>query len=210
MQNQSESLAEVDNLSAEERSAFDRWLSQDKPPISVGTSARMYEAYLNGASCKEIAKLHPGFEFGAIVHARLRDKWDAQLNDHRAALFEAIWQRVMQIQMEAIGFTADQLAAAHKRDGDKIKKFLMSGDERELGDASYVTGIRSYKDMIAVLLALTGQDKKQGPSTPMAVQVNVDGKAAEGTSVKAIFTEKPPTEDQAERLLKALENMGDG
>lgn len=191
-------------LTDSELEAYNKWVSKREAPIAIGTSLKFFEVFLHGGSCEEIAKLNPGIGLGAVVACRIRDRWDERLDVHRAELLERTRSQVMQIQLEAIQFTAAQLAAAHKRDGDKIRRFLMTGDPDDLKDASYVTGIKSYKDLVSTMLALTGQDKSKDQRGPLAVSVNVGDKGGQGTTVEAIFLEKPPTEDQAAEIIRLL------
>jgi hypothetical protein len=61
--------------------------------------------------------------------------------------------------MESVMFSADLLASANKMFGDKLKKYIQTGDERELGTLK-IDSLKQYRDAVELLLKLTGQDKK--------------------------------------------------
>jgi hypothetical protein len=74
-------------------------------------------------------------------------------------LFEGVRERVEQVQMESVLFTTDLLSSANKMFGDKLKKYIQTGDERELG-ALKVDSLKQYRDAVDLLLRLTGQSNK--------------------------------------------------
>ena len=173
-------LLPVDRLSPEERKAFKLYVQKGDPPLAVGVQAQLYALYLNGSSCEDIVKLNPNFSLGMIVRAKIEGLWDDRRDTHLQTLFESVRERVQQVQMESVMFSADLLASANKMFGDKLKKYIQTGDERELGTLK-IDSLKQYRDAVELLLKLTGQDKKvevtgqvknvvefTGPMTPQA------------------------------------------
>lgn len=121
----------------------------------------MFELYLNGSTCDEIVKINNNqFTLGQVLEVRVRDSWDDKREKHLSDLYGGIREKVKQTQMEAVAFTSDLLAAAHKQYGQKLKRYLQSGDEKDLGTLS-LSGLQSYQKAVDILMKLTGQDKKE-------------------------------------------------
>jgi hypothetical protein len=181
-------------LSRQERLALDSWSSGTAPALSPSLVAQLFELYLNGSSCDEIARLNPGVPLGAIVAARLYHRWDERKEQHINHLLDTVRERVQQVQMEAVHFVSDQLAAAHKLQGDKIKRFLQTGDPNELGDFAPDT-LEKYRKSIELLLKLTGQDGNKKVAGEVKHTHTLSPVPAEGREV---------TSDKAARILEIL------
>lgn len=128
--------------------------------MSPKTAGEFFELYLTGSSCEEIAKLNPGFGLGIIVKARIDFDWDGQKDQYINNLFDNIKEKIQRNQLEAIEFSTLSMSVFHKLWSTKFKKFLQTGDEKELGDVKGMS-FKVYKDISENLLKLTGQDKKQ-------------------------------------------------
>lgn len=120
----------------------------------------MFELYLQGSNCEEIAKLNPAFGLGIIVKARIEHDWDGQKEQYITTLFANIKEKIQKNQLEAIEFSALSMAVFHKLWSTKFKKFLQTGNESELGDLKGMS-FKVYKDISENIMKLTGQDKKQ-------------------------------------------------
>ncbi len=175
-----------------------------KAPLSTTTSLQLYELFLAGYSCEEIARLNQNkFPVGMILESRVRHTWDDRRTQHLAELYGGIYDKVKQTQTEAVAFVADLLAAAHRKHGDKLKRFLQSGDPADLGAFSIDT-MTSYKTASDTLMKLTGQDKeKPAPGNKtvimgqnLTVASSEEKPAAEGGVV---------TSNIADRILQFLE-----
>lgn len=146
-------------LTPEEKKALKLYRAKNDPPLAPQIQMQLFELYLNGSSCEEIQRLNPNVPLGMIVRARIDGDWDRRLSDYRDRLLTEVRTRVEQVQVESVMFTADMLAAANKMNGDKLKKFIQTGDSRELGDLN-ITSLKQYRDAVELLLKLTGQDRK--------------------------------------------------
>ena len=148
------------NLSPVEKSAYLKYVKDDKPSLSAKTSAEFFELFLTGSSCEEISKLNPAFGLGIIVKARIEHNWDGQKEDYTNALFSNIKEKIERNQLEAIEFSHLSMAVFHKLWTTKFKKFIQTGDESELGEQKGMS-FKVYRDISENILKLTGQDKKQ-------------------------------------------------
>lgn len=115
---------------------------------------------------QEILAANQGMIAGQVLDARVRDNWDEKRRTYRDHLYGTVLQRVMQTQTEAVAFTSDLLAAAHRLYGPKLEKFIQSGDPNDLGVAEkLIQSLDAYRKVAETLLKLTMQDRdKHGAS----------------------------------------------
>jgi hypothetical protein len=149
----------------------DKWLSQKErdalrfaqnkvppyPPLATSLQARFFSMFLQGIDCSEIVRLNPGMSLGQLVTARVEGKWDEKRQEHIEKLLRDTALRLQQTTLEGIDFMAAQLAAVHKIEGDKIKRYLQTGDEKELGNFS-IKDLVGYRQVLSIMKTLTGQD----------------------------------------------------
>lgn len=152
----------VAELSKAERLAYDSWCARSEPALSPQFQAQLFELFLNGSSCEEIVKLNPGLQLGSVVAARIRGNWDERRDEHLNKLLEGIRERVQQVTLETVEVMADTLAVANKMHAKKLKKYLQTGNPEDLKGIDFTpTSMRQYKDVVDLLMKLTGQDKQQ-------------------------------------------------
>lgn len=199
-------------LTPEELETLDRWKQEkNKPSISVALSLKMFELFLNGSNCDEIVKVNNNqFTLGQVLEVRLRDGWDERREKYLTDLYSGVVDKVRQTQMESIVFTSDLLAAAHKQFGQKLKRYLQTGDEKELGPLS-LNGLQAYQKAIDIMLKLTGQDKKEAASklqVPSVTSIPTAGGMPASKKLLPGGTENlDPT--LADQVLKFLEREGE-
>ena len=183
-------------LSPLERRALETWLVKDTPPLSPVRAMGMFELFLAGHSCEEIQRLNPQFALGMILHARVRDGWDEKREQHVDDLYKKVRERFLQIQMEGVTFTSDLLAVVHKLHGDKLKRYLQSGQLEDLeGCGLLPRTIKEMRDTWEMMAKMTGQDKGQPPAAPTSVA------APSAKSVAAVVDEKS---GDAHEMIKRL------
>jgi hypothetical protein len=144
-------------LTPRELEAYRRYIESSKPPLAPSTSASMFALFLQGHTCEEIAKLNPAFGLGIIVKARVDFDWDKQREEHLQHLLDNIRSVVQTTQLEAVQFVAEGLAVYRKMAGEKFQKYLQSGKIEDLGDFKDMS-FKTYKDLLELLLKLTGQE----------------------------------------------------
>lgn len=150
----------TDNLSLKERVAYENYLANGGANISPSTQAQFLALFLRGKSCEEICALNPSWPLGAIVKCRIEGDWDKRLFEYREQLFSGVKERLQQIELESINFLTDMLAAAHKQQGDKIKRYLQTGNEDDLGEMK-ISSIAGYSKVLELVVKVTGQDRQQ-------------------------------------------------
>lgn len=183
-------------LSPAELKAYEDYAG--KPSLAPSVQMQLYQLYLNGKSCDEIVRLNPNFNLGMVVRARVENLWDEKREAHIAQLLEGVRERVQQAQLEAVNFACDLLSAVHKLQGDKLKKYLQTGNAEELEGLGGNLSLKTYKDVIELLLKLTGQDKDNKKQVTGEVLHKHTVEAAPG---------KPPslTPSKAAKILELIE-----
>lgn len=129
------------------------------PLVGTHLQQKLFALFIQGISCLEIARLNHPLHLGQVLTARLEFGWDERRQEHVESLLQATQMRVQQSMVEGIDFITASLASVYKIEGDKIKRYLMSGgDEKELGEFQ----IKNWSQLHAALnvfKTLTGQDK---------------------------------------------------
>lgn len=183
-------------LNDKELEAYTAFCASKQPSISPVTAAKMFGLYINGSDCTEIKKLSPGFDLGQIVHAKVLGNWDVLKEEHLERLLLEVRGRVQQVQLETIMVVADALSATNKANSDAIKKFLLTGDNSELrGTIADSLNAKNYKELIDLIMKLTGQDVQKVKSEVQHTVVDA------GVSVR-----KPPTHEEAVTIIQKLKN----
>ncbi len=191
-------------LSDREKGVYREWQElKNRAPLSVTTSLQLYQLYLAGYSTDEITRLNDNkFPHGLVIESMIKHNWHDRRTQHLAELYGGIYDKVKQTQTEAIAFVADLLAAAHRKHGDKVKKFLQSGDAADLG-ALAIDTMTSYKTAADMLMKLTGQDKeKNAGGKTLIVGQNLSVSTSED---KPALGEGGVTANIADRILQFLE-----
>lgn len=182
-------------LDDREISAFRRWQNSNQPALAPDTQAKLFALYLNGKTTEDIRRLNPQFSLGQIVHARVNGNWDELRQRHVEELLLGVKSRVQQITLESVNFVADLLAAANKVHGDKISRYLQTGNEKELGDLQ-ISSLQGYKQAVELLQKLTGQDKQQKVGGEITIMHKADESMAS--------VGKAPSSEEAADILKLL------
>ena len=184
------------NLTQAEITAYEKYISDGKPPLAASAQAQLYQLFLNGKTCEEIARLNPNLSLGLIVRARVDGCWDEKRDAHIGSLLDGVRERVQHTQLEAVNFACDLLSAVHKLQGDRLKKYLQTGDPNELKELGPLS-LKTYRDVVEMLLKLTGQDKEK------KVVGEVIHKVEEAPAVEAGGR---LSAKQAAKILQALED----
>lgn len=188
----------ITSLTDEEVFAYNYWLESKKPSLAPSLNLKLFELYLNGSSCAEIQKLNPALDLGTIVSARLQGLWDHRRDEYLDSLLENTSLRVKQATLESAVLICDMLAAANKLHGQKLRKFLQTGDERELG-ALGIDSLRDFKQAVEIMQKLSGQERQQ--------QVNVSG-TVQHTATPVTEDDEAASSSSANDILKKL--LGNG
>lgn len=156
-------------LSVEERVELERFRRSGKPGLSPQAALKLYQLWVEGVTCQEIVALKPEFSLGLILHTRIDQRWDLRREAYLADLYLNANDRLKQVGAEALNFLSIVLAAAHKDHGERLKKYLMTGDPKDLG-VMHITSMKEYKATIETIAKLTGADRPPAPAVPPGVR----------------------------------------
>ena len=171
--------------------AWNYWQTSNQPALGSDLNAKLFSLFLNGKRPEEIRRLNPAISLGQIVAARIEGDWDKRREDHLDNLLNATSQRVQQATLQTADLVCDMLAVADREHGDKLRRYLQTGDEKELGDLR-VDSIFSLTKTIEALQKLTGQDRKS--------TVEHQGQVVYRSGEEPVLA----TSDQAKQALKLL------
>ena len=149
--------------------------------------AQWFQLFLEGYTASEIQRLNPQYPLGMVLHAQVKYGWDARKDDYAVQLQQRVMEKLMRTQLEAVNFVSDLIAASHKRYGEKVKRYIQTGDEKLL-DGVEIASLGSYRGAIETLHKLTGQDKERAakPGAPAGSvidgQATVVGRVSPGTA----------------------------
>jgi len=164
----------------------------NQPKLGKKRAEQLQQLFNRGYACQEIVKANDGVSLAQVVRARIEFDWDEQRKDYLWNLMREAKTTIQQTQYESIRFITDGIAVHNKLYGEKFRKYLQTGNEADLGGA-FFSG-KQYREMLEMLLKLTGQDKQvhlhqhQGevaikPATPTTVPVDRPIEAGESRGV---------------------------
>lgn len=164
----------VEALTPKEAHALRYFKTARQSEIAPSKAAEMYDLYLAGKNCDDIRRLNPGFSLGQIVHARIRDDWDLQREEHQQKLMSTAAPQVIQAQVETSLFLTDLLTAAVKLHWEAIERFLQTGDKTHLKGTPLENGasMKQIREILDTLQSATGQDKRKVVEHRGGVTVN--------------------------------------
>lgn len=181
-------------LSPEEKQELTSYLEKGGNPLSPDTAAKFFELFLNGTNCYDIWKINKAFPYGAIIDARVKYRWDSQKEEYAIRLQTDIKNKVAQAQLETADLMSDMLLAAKKRNSAKIKRYLQTGDEKELDDSLKIESLKTLRDIVEGLMKITGQDRnvtvKNINESKQSLDVNItSGVLSSGNNIETLQTE---------------------
>jgi len=174
------------DLSPEDLKTLTDYVAGGGYPLSPDTAARLFELFLNGSDARDIQRLNKAYPLGAILDSQIRYRWTEKKDTYANALQDRIREKVMNAQLETTELMTDLLAAARRRYSDKLKKYIQTGDEKDLGD---IAAIDSLKDLLKIsegLLKITGQDRVKSVKTDNTQTMNVNLNAGKGASAGSL------------------------
>jgi hypothetical protein len=179
----------IEKLTVDEHIEYDRYCRSNKPGLAPDYYARLYGLFLRGISCQEIVKLNKGLEIGQVLKARVEGGWDKARDKYAASLLTESGDLLRQTAAESLQFLSLMLAVVHKEQGEKLKKYLSTGDPSELGDFR-ISNMAGYQRLIATLAQLVGADQKKTVTHKIVggdgKTVPVDESGEEGTGLISV------------------------
>jgi hypothetical protein len=184
-------------LNEKELAAYRKYAESAKPALSPSTAAQFYALFLQAYTCEDILNQNPALGLGIIVKARIEHDWDLQRDQHTKVLMESVGTMVKKATLESIQFAHDGMAVFHRLAGTRFKKYLQTGEERDLGDWKDMS-FKTYREFVELIQKLTGQDvSKQQMSGEIRHVV-------ESTVDDALPADRPVSSLEAAGLLKLL------
>jgi len=128
-------------------------------PISLEEAMKLYELYLNGYTTEGIYKIvSDKYTWPQIVEAKFRYDWDKNRKRQVVALHKHVEERIVKARADGVTMIADWIAASKKFTGDKIQKYLVSGDPADLG-AIDLSNLKTFKTLVEMLNMLAPAPK---------------------------------------------------
>lgn len=181
--------------------AFEYFLKVNQPALAPSLNAQLYTLFLNGRTTEEIRRINPAITLGQIVHARIEGDWDLRREEYLDRLLTETTGRVQQATLETADFVCDMLAVANKEHGDRLRKYLQTGNQDDLGDFK-IDSIFNLKQTIEALQKLTGQDR-QIRVLPAGMGKDQDLPVDQ----PVLSVSRAPTADEAANTLKNLKAL---
>lgn len=196
--------AALARLNERERQAYNVFCKGVQPEISPTTQASMFGLFIQGKDCEAIRVLNPSYGLGQIAHAAVVGEWYKRREEYVQNLLDGVYARVQHTSLESIDYVCDWLCAHHKLNGEKLKRFFLTGNASELDGVP--GSLKHYIDTVNLLRALTGQDKNKEVGT----QYISSSKAAPAQTAEVIEAPKglnPIENDSHTKIIEALEAL---
>lgn len=168
-------ITKLTNFSGSEQEAYEEWLGSGQAPIPLVVALKMYELYLNGYTCTQIARANGNeFEVGAIVDACLRHKWDKKKAEHLSAAYGNVQEKIINGKSTAINLITNLLVAAEKKIGRKLEAYIQSGDDEQVAGMG-LDNLKNLAQMVSLFQTLTEVKGQSGaPQAPLKVEGKVE------------------------------------
>jgi hypothetical protein len=164
-------------LTVPEYNMLRAYIEKGGHPLAPETAASLFELYLNGSSCGEIHRLNKAFKYEAILWSRIKYEWDRQKDEFAISLTERVKEKAIRAALDTTSLLSDMLVAANKKHGDRLKRYIQTGNEEDLGDAMSIDSIASLTRAVEGLQKITGADqvKKIKKEETLNVNLNANG-----------------------------------
>lgn len=157
------------------------YIETGKHPLAPDTIASLFQLYLNGSSFEEIHRLNKAFPVESIYWASIKHDWEGQKQVYINSLQDGIRDKVIKAQLETTELLSTMLSAANKKNGDKLKKFLQTGDSTELKDTLNIENLGQLLKIVEGLQKLVQPgDAKQQKAT---VDINISNSSPKDIAV---------------------------
>jgi hypothetical protein len=194
--NSNTQVAPVGDWTSKELEVLRDYEQKGVRPLAPSLAGQMFNLFLEGYSCADIAKLNKGLTEGDILFARKKYNWDSERDNYMIQIKNQVAQKVLKQKMESVEFLTNMLSVIHKEHKDVMLRFLQTGNVEDLPK---IGSLRTYKEIIETLAKITGEDSVK--------KLKVDGKIQQETTVKSDGSASmniPLTPELQTKLLQAL------
>jgi hypothetical protein len=180
-------------LSIPDNNMLVAYIEAGKHPLAPETASNFYGLFLTGNSVGEIHRLNKAFPYESILWAAIKYDWHQKRDEYALELQSQTAQKVMHAQLETAGLMSDLLIASTKKHGARIKKYLQSGNEADLGDGLSIDSLQNLMRIAESLQKVTGQAntvkvKTENVNTQnVNVSLTSDGKSMDADTAAAIL-----------------------
>lgn len=161
-------------LTPDEQKALTEYQEARKPELAVETSMAFFQLFLNGYSVDEIHEMNKAFPVEAIHWARLKYGWDKRKDQYITEMHEKIVTKVTKAQLETTNLMTDLLTVTTKKYGDKLKRYLQTGNEKDLEGVMGVQSIAQLLKLMDGLQKITGQANTKRVEQRITKEENVN------------------------------------
>lgn len=144
-------------LSEREAFALGVFEESNLSQIAPATADKLFLLYLRGLDCEGIRQT-TNFGLGPLVDARVRYLWDDRRRDYDLSLVTDQADAIRRSQLEAALLAADMITAAARLNRQRLHRYLVSGDERDLGDLA-IGSLKHLREALDVLMVATRQNQ---------------------------------------------------
>ena len=181
-------------LSASEYNLVKAYIEKGGSQLAPETASKFFELFLNGSDIKEVWRLNKSFPIEAIHLARVKYDWDLKKDEYVMHLTDQVREKAVKAQLETTALLTDLLAATSKKNGDRLKKYIQTGDEKDLDGAMQIDSLMGLMKVIEGLGKITGADRVQ----------KIDKKETVNVNINATSTTEDMTPETAAKILEAL------
>lgn len=169
------------NLSVIETELYELAVNEGFKPISTTLSMQMYQLFLEGYTCKDIAKVNSSFSEKDIVYFRVKNNWDAEKEEYALKLRLQVQDKMAKQKLESVEFLTNMLAVTHKQQREQMLRYLQSGKAEDLPE-TWIKGSKGYKETIEILQKITGEDKVSKHKIESESNINITTNGGEVSS----------------------------
>ena len=191
-------------LSLDDSAKLEAYVAAGGHPLAPSTALSFFELFLNGSDLKEVHRLNKAFPYEAVLWAYVKYNWEVQKTEYMQKQMEQIRMKVVKATMDTTSLVTNLLAAAQKKHGDKLKKYLQTGNEADLGDALNVRSINDLLKTAEALQKITGQDKTLNVNNKTTFDVNVGGNVQVGAAGLQSGDQNSLSPEAAAQVLAAI------
>lgn len=170
-------------LTNEDQNKLEKYIQNGGHELAGSAVAQFFNLYLNGSNFQEIHSLNKAFPYESILWAAVKYNWELKKTEYVINLQNEVVQKVIKAQLETTSLITDVLAAANKKHGTKIKKYLQTGNEADLGDALNVKSLNELMKVGEALQKITGQDRNININKKETSNINVSVSTKEGSNL---------------------------
>ena len=142
----------------------------------------MFQLFLEGYSCSEIAKQNPPFNEIDLLYCRKKYNWDIEKDKYAMELQQRVREKLMKTKLESLEFLSNTLAASHKYHNAQLLKYIQSGKEEDKPE-NLISGTTSYKAIIETIAKLTGEDRITTQNVNKTSNVVIENRKSETARV---------------------------